>query len=253
MEVSPKYLMNLIDNIEKVIWEEFGSYKRVKNYIKKWHTSNHEPICNDFEENFIIYESNGNIDLNETLHNIVDLEIIIKMAIDLGINTPDFIPAIPLIKNNLKDNYSQAFDIFQKALNQIEENPDLAIGSANSTLESIIKYIIEDSKIVIDYDPKYTLYDLAQNILKIFSLYPNKQMPNEIRDIGSGLLKISKNIEKLRSEKTAFHGKSGNDYLIDDPLYAYFIVNTVGTLGLFLTSFYNKKLSKKNSVLQITQ
>jgi len=35
--VSPKYIMKLIDKLEPLIWKEFGSYKNVKNYIKKWH------------------------------------------------------------------------------------------------------------------------------------------------------------------------------------------------------------------------
>lgn len=88
--------MKLIDQIEKIMWEDFSSYKNVKNYIKKWHT------YDDYNnENFLIYEDDGKINLNETLHNI-DQETIIKIAIDLGIETPDFIPAIPVIKNILK-------------------------------------------------------------------------------------------------------------------------------------------------------
>jgi len=246
MEMSPKYAMKLISQIEKTIWEEFGSYKNVQNYIKKWHKDNKSCDINDFWENFCIMHTNkGDIDLNGTLHDI-DPETIVKVAVDLGIETPDFIPSVPIVKNILKNNYSTSFDSFQKSLKQIEEDPDLAIGLANSTLESIIKHILENDNISIEFNRKKTLYDLAQSLLKEFSLFPSEKIPNEIRNIGSGLLNISNNIEKLRSEKTTVHGKTKKDYVIKDPLYAYFIINAVSTVGLFLISFYEKKYNNEN-------
>lgn len=66
-------------------------------------------------------------------------------------------------------------------------------------------------------------------------------MPQEIKTIGSSLLAINQSIQELRSEKTDMHGKTVGDCLIDDPLYAYFIVNSVATIGLFMNSFYRKK------------
>ena len=243
MEISPKYQMNLITQIEKKIWEDFGSYKNVKNYIKKWHKSSDGYSFNDYWENFKIYENdNKTINLNETLHAI-DGELAIKIAIDLGVETPNFIPAIPVIKNVLKNNYSTAFNFFEKALKQIEDDPSLAVGLANSTFESIIKHILENDNIKIKYNKKHTLYDLCQSILKEYSLYPNEKLPDELLPIGSSLLSISKNIEKLRSKKTSFHGKTKKDYIIKDPLYAYFIVNTISTVGLFMLNFYEKKFN----------
>jgi len=32
-----------------------------------------------------------------------------------------------------------------------------------------------------------------------------------------------------------------DDYTVDDPLYAHFVINTVSTVGLFLLNFYEKK------------
>lgn len=234
--------MKLITEIEAAIWAEFGSYKNVKNYIKKWYKHSDEQDISDWE-NFHIYENNAKIDLNETLHG-VDSETILKIAVDLGLETPDIIASVPVIKNVLKNNYSTAATSFEKALKNVEENPSLAIGLANSTLESIIKHILENDDIKIENNKKNTLYDLTQNILKEFSLYPNTEMPAEIRDIGSGLLKVIQGVEKLRSEKTEFHGKTKDDYVITDPLYAYFIINTVTTIGLFLISYYKSKYNK---------
>ncbi len=45
---------------------------------------------------------------------------------------------------------------------------------------------------------------------------------------------------------TLSHGKTGEDYIIDDPMYAYLVVNSVTTVGMFLKDFYQKKYPKKD-------
>ena len=75
----------------------------------------------------------------------------------------------------------------------------------------------------------------------------NIQIPEEIKVIGTSLLSASQSIEKIRSTKTFFHGKTEDDYVIDDPLFVYFVVNSVCTIGLFLMSFYKKKFPKEES------
>lgn len=236
--------MRLVQQIEKALWKEYTGYKNVEYYIQKWQIEydyNNPP-------NFVIYKSEDNIDLKQTLHNI-DGETLIRIAIDLGIETPNFLPSIPTFKNVIKDEYKVAFDSFNKALSQIEISPDVAVGLANSTLESVIKHILEDEKVTVVWSKRYTLYDLACSCLKQFEFYPKDELPKEIRNIGSKLLSISQSIEDLRSNKTILHGKLTQDYVIKDPLYAYFIVNCVATLGLFLISFYEKKYKPLKSDL----
>lgn len=248
---TPMYLMQLIDKLEPAIWKAFptSKYRNVQYYIEKWHQTDDSSY--DYRENFQIHKRNdGNIDLLPTLHGM-DGELLLKIAIDMGIETPDFIPSIPTFKNDLKENYKTAFEFFEKALKQIEENPDLAIGLANSTLESIIKHILQDKRISIKLDKKKTLYNLTQDILKSFEMFPRKEeTQNEVKAIGSSLLNIAQNIEALRSNKTTFHGKTAQDHVIDDPMYAYFVVNAISTVALFLLSFYKKKYSSEEKKKQ---
>jgi len=237
--LSPKYHMGLVKQIADVIWEEYQSYEQVKFYIKKWHEED------DFNyENFrIIPKEHKGIDLLATLHNI-DEETLLKIAIDLGIETPDFIPSIPTFRSEIKTEYSTASAAFEKALKEIENHPDTAIGLCNSALESIIKEILKDDRIGTKIKGNETLYALASIILKEFRFTDNS-LPKEIKTIGTSLIAISQQIETLRSEKTSFHGKTESDYVVKDSIYAYFVVNSVATVGLFLNSFYKEHYPKK--------
>ncbi len=238
--ISPKYQMKLILDIEKAIWDEYKSYKQVMNYINKWHEFDEQ----NYWENFnIIIRKDKNIDLNSTLHSIPG-DILLKIAIDLGISTPDFIPSIPTFKNVIKSDYKTAYGTFTKAYKQIENDPSTAVGLANSALESIIKEIIKDERIKSKLTGKETLYRLSSIILKEFNL-TNTEHPKEIKTIGNSLLNINQAIEKLRSEKTNFHGKTSDDYIIEDSIYTYFVINSVATVGLFLNTFYKTKYPKQ--------
>ncbi|MBC5623306.1 abortive infection family protein [Butyricimonas hominis] len=238
--ISPKYLMSLVKKIEKVLWAEYKTYKEVRAYIEKWHEV--EESWNSSWENFsIVAKDNSNdIDLWATLHKI-DGETLLKIAMDLGIETPDYIPAIPTFRNEIKASYKTASSIFEKAFKQVEQHPDIAIGLANSALESIIKEILKDERVKTSLKGSETLYVLAEKVLKTFQLFPKSDMPNEIKVIGSSLLTCSKSIEELRSEKTEFHGKTKEDYIVKEPLYACFVINSIATIGLFLIKYFENK------------
>ncbi|MDX5346495.1 MAG: abortive infection family protein [Hymenobacteraceae bacterium] len=232
--ISPKYLMRLIELVDKAIWDEYKSYKNVRLYLKKWHQ---EDYYNNWENFRIEFKENGEIDLLQTLHN-VEGELLLKIAIDMNVETPDFIPSIPVFKNSLKTNYKTAYATFVQAFKQAETDPSLAIGLANSALESIIKEILKDGRISSKVSGKETLYSLAQIILREFRLQ-NNELPKEIKTIGNQLTSICQSIESLRSEKTNFHGKTDNDYIINETIYSYFILNSVATVGLFFHNYYS--------------
>lgn len=244
--------MQLVTSVEKAIWIEYPSYKLVRLYINKWYKNNHDPygFNNDFWENFTISEKpNKEIDLSATLHGMNGTDLL-RIAIDLGVDTPDFIPSIPTFKNELKSEFKTAYDTFTKAYKLIETDPSLAIGLANSALESIIKEILKDERINCKVNGTETLYKLTSLILKEFNI-TNNEHPTEIKTIGSSLLAISQTIEKLRSEKTDFHGKTSDDYLITDAIYTYFVVNAVSTVGLFLNSYYKTRFPKIELIKEI--
>lgn len=246
-KISPKYQMRIVKDLNDRLYELFKSYDDVEAYVEKW-----REVYDDFgNANFYIQykdDEHKKIDLKKTLH-LVDGETLLKMAIDLGIETPDLIPSIPTFKNELKSSYATAAQTFDKAYRNVEKDPNLAIGLANSALESIIKEILKDKRLEVPYNDRDTLSKLIKNICKAFRLYTEDSLPKEVQRIAQSLIACSNAIEDLRSTKTEMHGKTQDDFIINDPICAFFIVNAVSTVGLFLLNYYKAKFpSMKNNL-----
>ena len=245
-KISPKYQMEIIQSINDRLYELYHSYNDVEFYLRKWYE------CDDYGdwENFHFYkkttkDNQNKIDAIATLHSMPDV-LLLKIAIDLGIETPDYIPSIPYFKNLLKSSYETSAQTFEKAFQNVEEEPSLAIGLANSALESIIKEILKDDRINVKSKETATLSSLIKDICRAFKLENESSCPTEIKNIASSLITCCSAIEDLRSRKTLIHGKTDGDIIINDSLCAYFIINAVTTVGLFLLNYYNEKYPPKD-------
>lgn len=75
-------------------------------------------------------------------------EIIIRIATDLRIPTPGFLPIVPeKFKNVLTDVNQNTCHNFERAIQNVYENPDGAVTLAASALDGIIKTILEHKKL----------------------------------------------------------------------------------------------------------
>lgn len=248
--ISPRYQMKLIREVNDAIWKEFESPEQVRYYIDKWHQKNDNPYdFNDgYWENFSIIENKDKrIDLVATL-NSMDGRTLLQIAVDLSVDTPDFIPSIPTFKNEIKSDYSTAYDSFQKAYKLIERDPGLAVTLANAALEIVIKEILRDERISRNLNGSETLSKLASKILKEFNL-TNSDHSKAVRTIANSLLSLSQAIETLRSEMTNFHEKTSNEYQVTDRIFACLMINAVATVGLFLSSYYKDQYLKQEGEL----
>ena len=233
-QISPKYRIILIKRIRTELNNHFST-SEIRAYLERW-IEYHGVFNRNFD---ICQHGNGVLDLERTLNGIDD-ETIIKIAIDLGIETPDFIPCIPTFKNELKASYKTAGKIFEKACKKVEDDPENAISLANSALESIIREFLKDDRITVKSKDNATLYELAQYFLKATKHFPFKEQPQEIRAIGNGLLNTCQAIENLRSRKTLAHGRTENELVIEESMYSKYVVNAVATIGLFYLELYKK-------------
>lgn len=89
--------MNIAEKVETKLWNERESskYKYVESYIERWHDVANEDFSN-YSENFHIYtkdDGTNNIDLNKTLNRMPG-DILLKIAYDLDIETPGYLPAV---------------------------------------------------------------------------------------------------------------------------------------------------------------
>jgi hypothetical protein len=242
-KISPLYQINLQKSLFEALFIQFYDHKEVERYIRKWYETD------DFNfSNFKFIYDGVYIDFLETL-NTMDGELLLQIAVDLGVDTPDFIPSVATFKNEIKSSYATAFQTFEKALKEVYEHPDISIGLVNSALESILKELGKDERLKELFESKGTLYTLSQNLLKSIDLFPKDEVPVEIRNIGSGLLNIMKNIEDLRSTKTKLHGLSSQDYMVTDTLLAQFVVNAASTVGIFLINYYKKRFPPQNNTV----
>lgn len=244
-DISPKYLMDLISCIEERLWAMFekARYQNVRRYIEKYHIEWQE--WNDSAENFHIYfknEHNTEIDLAETLHKMPP-DLVMKIAIDLGIDTPGYLPAIPKFKNILKDKNQSAYQNFERATRDVYENPDQAVSLASSTLEGIIKTVLTNEVFAdsVGSVRNKPLTKLVSTLINEFGFDDKTKCPSELITIASQLRSLGATIDDLRSDKSTAHGKAHDEYVIDDPLWAAFIVNTSAALGLFLWEYFEKK------------
>ena len=236
-QISPKYIISLINKIKSELKQQYSS-SDIRAYLTRW-----IEYYDAFNQNFgICLNNNGDLDLDATLHNIDD-ETLLKIAIDLEIDTPDFLPSIPIFKNEVKSSYKTAGKTFELACKKVNDEPDIAVSLANSALESIIKEILKDKRLFDDlYNDNDTLYKLTEKCLKKLKAHPSQHIPDEIKRIGSGLLKCCQAIEDIRSDETLVtHGKTDTDIVIEDPILAFFIINAVSTIGLYLLKLYQKE------------
>lgn len=250
--ISPRYIVELVPKVEKVLWDMFDTskYLRVKHYILKWHKEEwYGYNGDDHWENFEVFykdDQKTNIDLAETLYRMPN-DIIIRIAIDVGIDTPGFLPATPTFKNILKDENQSAYQNFDRATKNVYEHPDNAVALASSTLEGVIKTILEHDVFGDDVTKlkNLSLSKLVKEIVKKFGFDDTTRCPSEIITLSGQLRSLGATIDDLRSDKSTAHGKSSGDYVIDDPLWAMLIVNACATLGLFLWEYFDKKYLPK--------
>lgn len=245
VQISPSFIIDLIDKIEKSLWEKYGNYKKVHSYMERWQEE--IEIYNSIEYNFeIIEKEQGKIDLIRTLSSIRNEKLLFQIAVDLGIEVPGLIYSVAEIKGLLADNYTRASEIFENAYKHIHEDPADAIEKANTALESIIKKICENTN-VASCNKKDTLYKLVTHLLKELELYPDKEVEQKISQIGSAILSASQAIEDLRSNFTESHGKTESDHVIDDEIAAKFIINSISTIGLLFINIFEKKYKHINA------
>lgn len=124
---------------------------------------------------------------------------------------------------------------FERALSNIDSDPEGAITSACSTLESVAKSILDG--LGEPYPKDQSIQPLVFATLKELTLAPDQYSKAEIKRILGGLVNIPAGIGVLRTKYGNAHGR-GTQFTQLLPRHARLAVNAASTVGLFLIETY---------------
>ena len=124
---------------------------------------------------------------------------------------------------------------FERALSCINSDPEGAITSACSTLESVAKSILDG--LGEQYPKDQSIQPLVLCTLRAMKLAPDQYSEAEIKRVLGSLLNIAAGIGVLRTKYGDAHGR-GKEFAEPLPRHARLAVNAASTMGLFLLESY---------------
>lgn len=232
--VSPLYMQRLKNQVEEALWNLFdkSKYRQVEEYVRRWHEND------SFLGNFCVYTKDDHIDLGSTLAGMPN-DILVRMAADIGVETPGLLPCIPVMKNILSQNNTNAYANFERAVRDVYDQPDQSVALAASTLEGVFKTIIQNVE-PDDSMGNASLTKLTSKVVKDLVDTCDPSAPQEIKTLASQLRSLGNSIDSLRSDKSTAHGKAPGGYVVDDALWAETVVNCTATLGILLWRLFER-------------
>ena len=147
-----------------------------------------------------------------------------------------------LIKS--KDLISVISD-FDRAIQSIESDPDLAIASSSSTLESICKCILEMEGSIIP--KKQNISNLLSDTSKLLQLSPNDHDNAEIKRVLGGIQNVILGIGALRTGYSSAHGHGIKRYTLSKR-HVRMLVNSMVTYGTFMLETYMEQVERANAI-----
>ncbi|MDK4074936.1 abortive infection family protein [Staphylococcus pseudintermedius] len=128
-----------------------------------------------------------------------------------------------------------------KECNRIEKeaqtDPEDAITSAKSMVESTLKYILDSEG--EQFNNNETLRVLYKKVSNIMNLSPSGHNENTFKTILSGMINVINGLDEVRNEYGDAHGKSKKNYK-PESRHAFLAINAARTITEFLLASYKK-------------
>lgn len=133
----------------------------------------------------------------------------------------------------------------QKASDRLQGDPEGAITTARTALETLCKQILDKRKIT--YEEKDDLMLLYRKVSHILSLSPSHQTEEAFKRIFSGCFSIVEGVGLMRNKLGDAHGK-GLDYIKPEVKHARLAVDlSIATVTYILETFEEEELKKDKS------
>lgn len=166
----------------------------------------------------------------------------------------EFAPALNYLENKSTSPLEESIvfdeahihEQWQKALERKKIEPEGAITSARTLIESILKYILDEQQ--IEYNDGAELPDLYKEVAKSLNLAPEQHQEKIFKQILGGASGIVSGLGALRNKLGDAHGKSKNS-IKPSERHSELAVNLAGTMAIFLFKTFNenKKFKKKST------
>lgn len=142
-------------------------------------------------------------------------------------------PADSVISTELSSFDADAVHaVWRKALDRRSSDPEGAITTARSLLETVCKCVLDERDIAhADKDDLPKLYGKAAKALK---LAPNQSSEEAIKAILGGAMTVVNGIGTLRNKLSDAHGRSGKLPVRPTSRHASLAVNMAGTVAAFI-------------------
>ena len=171
----------------------------------------------------------------------VDDSVIIKVAMDLGLD----IPSQPLASSTddfrkiLQQHSIEAcIEDFDRAISNLESDPANAVGMASTTLETMCKAILDTMG--ESYPKDESLTSLYKEVQSIMNLSPEGYADPQLKRILGGLTNTAAGLATLRTKFSTFHGRGSKQYRLGKR-HARLAINSMATVGLFLLETFDEK------------
>ena len=130
---------------------------------------------------------------------------------------------------------------WQKALSRKTIDPEAAITTARTLLETVFKYILDKSG--EEYSKNIDIVELYKKTTKILNMAPDSHQEPVFLQILNGVKSVVLGLASLRNQLGDAHGKSKIHY---KPLerHSEFAVNLSGSVALFLYRTYDEQSQK---------
>lgn len=135
------------------------------------------------------------------------------------------------LKTSISFDEAHIHSQWQKALERKSIEPEGAITSARTLIESILKYILDEQEII--YNDSAELPELYKEVAKSLNLAPEQHQEQIFKQILGGASSVVSGLGALRNKLGDAHGKSKRTVKPSDR-HSELAVNMAGAIAMFL-------------------
>lgn len=136
--------------------------------------------------------------------------------------------------------------VWAKALERRESDPEGAITSARTLLETVCKHVLDEANVMYEKG-RTDLPDLYKLVAKELNLAPDQHTQDVFKQILGGVTSVVHGLGAMRNRLGDAHGQ-GKKPVRPAPRHAQLAVNLAGTAALFVIETWRAKLEAGNTV-----